>query len=71
MRKGAWKKHNWDTWTLGKKIRHVFAVIGSIICVILMFAVVSFVVLYMFGLYGFILHARDSILLGIMHSIFG
>jgi hypothetical protein len=71
MRKDPWKKYNWDKWTFWKKVRHVLAVIGSIIAVILMFAVSAYVVLVFFGIYGFMLKIRDTILLEIMHSIFG
>ena len=70
-KKNDWKKDNWDTWTFWKKVRHVLAVIVSIIVVIGMWLVGAYVVLVMFGVYGFILKVRDTILLDIMHSIFG
>ena len=66
-----WKKYNWDTWTFWKKVRHVFAVIGSLIAVLIMWAVAAYVVLIIFGVYGYLLKVRDFILLDIMHSIFG
>ena len=70
-KKNDWKKDNWDTWTFWKKVRHSLAVVVSIIVVIGMWLVGAYVVLVMFGVYGFILKVRDAILLGIMHSIFG
>lgn len=70
-KKNDWKKNNWDKWTFWKKVRHSLAVVSSLIIVIGMWLVGAYVVLIMFGLYGFILKVRDTILLDIMHSIFG
>jgi hypothetical protein len=70
-KKKKWKETHWDTWTFWKKIRHVLAVIISIIAVIGMWLVAAYVVLIIFGVWGFILKARDMILLDIMHTIFG
>jgi len=61
---------NWDKWTFWRKLTHVLAVIASLISVIIMFLIAAYVVLFIFGLHGFILHIRDTILLDIMHSIF-
>lgn len=71
MRKGAWKKYHWDKWTFWKKVRHILAIISSIVAVIVMWGIVAYVVLIIFGIWGFILKVRDTILLEIMHSIFG
>jgi hypothetical protein len=31
-----WKKANWDKWTFWHKVRHVLAVIASLLCVAIM-----------------------------------
>lgn len=67
----AWRRANWDKWTFWRKATHVLAVMGSLILVIIMFSIAAYVVLFIFGLYGFILHIRDTILLELMYSIFG
>jgi len=71
MKKSAWRKRNWDQWTFWKKVRHVFAVIGSLGLVIVMFLVTAYIVLVIFGLAGFIMKMRDFLLLDLMHTIFG
>ena len=71
MRKGAWKKYNWDTWTLWKKVRHVLAVIAAVTSSILMFLIAAYVVLIIFGIKGFISQFIESVLLGIAHFMFG
>ena len=70
-KKNDWKKDNWDKWAFWKKVRQSLTVVSSMIIVIGMWLVAAYVVLIMFGLYGFILKVRDTILLDIMHSIFG
>jgi len=69
--KSNWIKNNWDKWTFWKKVRHVIAVIASLITVIVMFLGTAYVVLIIFGLYGFIMKIRDIILLEIGRMIFG
>jgi len=71
MKKSAWRKRNWDRWTFWKKVRHVLAVIGSLLSVIAMFLVTAYIVLVIFGLAGFIMKVRDFLLLELMHTIFG
>lgn len=66
-----WRKANWDKWTIGKKIRHVIAVIASLITVIAMFLGMAYLLLIYFGVLGFLLKLRDTILLNIAKSIFG
>ena len=66
-----WKQANWDKWTLGKKIRHVIAVIASLLTSAAMVAVVAYVVLVIFGVWGFLLKLRDAVLLEFMHWLFG
>ena len=66
-----WKKANWDKWTFWKKVRHIIAVAFSLLGVIGMFLLTAYIVLCIFGLYGFMIKMRDVILLEIMHMIFG
>jgi hypothetical protein len=67
----TWKQKNWDRWGIWKKIRHIIAVISSLTSVLIMFLLTIYIVLFIFGIPGFIMHMRDTILLEIMHSIFG
>lgn len=71
MKKSAWRKRNWDQWTFWKKVRHILAVIGSLLTVIAMFLVTAYIVLVIFGLAGFLMKIRDFFLLELMHTIFG
>jgi len=66
-----WKKNNWDKWTFWKKVRHVIAVIFSLLTVIVMFLGTAYVLLVVFGIYGFFMKIRDTILLEIGRAIFG
>jgi hypothetical protein len=66
----AWKRANWDKWSLGKKIRHVIAVICSALAILVMLALFLYVVLVIFGIAGFIDKLRDAILLDFAHWIF-
>ena len=68
--KKPWKETHWDTWTFWKKVRHVLAVITSIIAVIGMWLVAAYVLLIYFGVYGFLLKLRDTILLEFAHWLF-
>ena len=70
-KKRSWKKDNWDMWTFWKKVRHVLAVISSLIAVISMWAVAAYVILIWFGIYGFLLKLRDAVLLDFGHWLFG
>ena len=70
-KKRSWKKDNWDMWTFWKKVRHVLAVISSVIAVITMWAVAAYVILIWFGIYGFLLKLRDVVLLEFAHMLFG
>ena len=67
----AWKRVNWDRWTLGRKIRHIIAVILALITAIAMWVGAAYVALVYFGVYGFLLKVRDDILLEFAHWIFG
>jgi type IV secretory pathway component VirB8 len=66
----AWKRVHWDRWTLGRKIRHVIAVILSLMTVAAMFLIAAYVVLIVFGVYGFFLKFRDTVLLEFAHWLF-
>ncbi len=67
----AWKRTHWDRWTIGRKIRHIIAVILALITIIAMWAGAAYVALVYFGVYGFLLKVRDGILLEFAHWIFG
>ncbi len=67
----AWKRSNWDKWSFWKKVRHCIAVPLGLITIMSMFCIAVYLVFVIFGVYGFMLHIRDTILLGIMHEIFG
>jgi hypothetical protein len=69
--KSNWRKRNLDKWTIGKKIRHVIAVIASLLTVAAMAGVMGYVLLIYFGILGFLLKLRDTILLNIAKDIFG
>ena len=66
----AWKRVYWDKWSFGRKVLHVLAVIGSLITCVAMFLGTAYVVLIVFGVYGFLLKLRDSVLLAFAHWIF-
>jgi hypothetical protein len=66
----AWKRTHWDRWTIGRKIRHVIAVILSLITCAAMTLGTAYVVLIVFGVYGFFLKLRDTVLLGFAHWVF-
>lgn len=65
-----WKQANWDKWTLGKKVRHVIAVIASLLTSLAMVVIAAYVVLIIFGAWGFLLKLRDAILLEFAHWLF-
>jgi hypothetical protein len=67
----AWKRSNWDKWTIPRKLLHIVQVFLGLITIIAIFLTTTYIVLMVFGVYGFLIHIRDTILLGIMHSIFG
>jgi len=67
----AWRRGHWDKWGFWRKVLHVISVIAGIITLIAMFLAFAYIMLIYFGILGFILQARDFILLEIMHSIFG
>jgi len=71
MKRDIWKETHWDTWSFGRKVLHIVSVILSLLTILIMIAVTAYVVLIIFGLHGFLLHVRDTILLDIMHTIFG
>jgi hypothetical protein len=66
----AWRRGHWDKWGFRRKVLHVLAVIGSLITIVAMFLIAAYIVLFVFGVYGFLLHIRDTILLDIAHMIF-
>ena len=65
-----WKQANWDKWTTGKKIRHVIAVIASLISVVIMFLGMVYIVLLSFGIQGFIMHIKDMLIQILVNLIF-
>ena len=67
----AWRRGHWDKWGFWRKVWHVISVPLGLILIIAMFLAAAYIVLMFFGFYGFFLHVRDTILLDIMHSIFG
>ena len=67
----AWKRANWDKWTFWRKVRHCIAVVLSLCAVVAIFLVTAYVVLFIFGVHGFLLKFRDTVLLEIMHWLFG
>jgi uncharacterized membrane protein len=67
----AWRRGHWDKWGFWRKVGHVIAVICAILISLGMFIGFLYVLLIYFGIYGFLLHVRDKILLDIMHTIFG
>jgi hypothetical protein len=69
--KSNWRKRNWDKWTIGKKTRHVIAVIASLLTVAAMTIGMGYVLLIYFGILGFLLKLRDTILLNIAKDILG
>ena len=70
-KKISWRKQYWDKWTFGRKVLHVLSVIGSMIAIISMWLVAAYVVLIVFGVYGFLLKFRDTVLLEFAHWLFG
>ena len=69
--KSIWRKTHWDKWTFWRKTLHVLCVVLSLVTVAIMFFATLYAVFLVFGLWGFILHVRDTILLGMMHGLFG
>lgn len=65
-----WKKANWDKWTLGKKIRHVIAIIASLISVLIMFLITVYIVLFIFGVAGLIEKIKETFLRELVRLIF-
>ena len=70
-KRDIWKETYWDKWGPFRKFLHVLAVIASLIVCLAIVCGAIYVVLFVFGIHGFLLHVRDTILLDIMHSIFG
>ena len=66
----AWRRGHWDKWGFWRKTLHVGQVILGFIILIAMFALAAYVILIVFGVYGFFIHILDTILLGIAHAIF-
>lgn len=66
----AWKRTHWDRWSFGRRVLHVLAVIASLFTVSTMTLAFAYVVLIVFGVYGFFLKVRDTILLGFAHWLF-
>ncbi|MFW9871619.1 MAG: hypothetical protein ACFFG0_00840 [Candidatus Thorarchaeota archaeon] len=69
--KSAWRRRYWDKLSFLGKVWHCIKVFLALVCIIAMWLVAAYVVLVIFGLQGFIHHVRDTIILNIMHSIFG
>lgn len=70
-KRDIWKETHWDKWTLSRKVLHVLAVIGALAISICMWLAAVYIVLVVFGIQGFLLKLRDTVLLEIMHYIFG
>jgi len=66
-----WKQANWDKWTFWKKVRHVLAVIASLISVVIMFLVTCWVVLIIFGVQGFIMKFKETLIMEIVNLLKG
>lgn len=71
MKKSNWKINNWDKWTFWHKFRHVIAVVLALEVAVGMCIAFLYMTLALFGLAGFINHIRDTILVGLMHIVFG
>jgi hypothetical protein len=65
-----WKERNWDKWTIGKKIRHVFAVIGSLIGSAIICLTALYVVLIVFGIAGLIEKIKETLIREIVNFLF-
>ena len=66
----AWKRTHWDRWSFGRKVLHVLAVIAALATIAIMLLGAAYVVLVVFGLYGFSIHVRDTVLLNFGHWLF-
>ena len=67
----AWRRGHWDKWGFWRRVWHCISVFLSGVVSLAMLAVFTYFVLIVFGLQGFMFKLRDTILLDIMHKIFG
>ena len=63
-----WKKANWDKWTFWHKVRHVLAVIGSLICVAIMGLVFLWFVDFISG-FDIVSKLRDGLIKEIVNFL--
>lgn len=70
-RGSAWKRANWDKWTIWKKMKHILAVCISLFVTLIMVAFFFISIVYMLGLEKALLQLRDTFLLEIIHWIIG
>ena len=70
-KRSAWRRGHWDKWGFWRKARHCISVFLSGVVSLAMLTVFTYFVLIVFGFQGFLFKLRDTILLDIMHSIFG
>jgi len=66
----AWKRTHWDRWTFWRKVGHVLAVAASLITVTAMWGGAAYAALIYFGVLGFLMEARDAVLLALAHWLF-
>jgi len=67
----AWRRGHWDKWGFWRRVWHCISVFLSfVVCMVMLFLLVSGALLA-FGIQGYMLDLRDTILLGIMRGLFG
>lgn len=69
-RDAVWKRNNWDKWTFWGKAWHVVCVILCGVVVLTMCAGAAYLVLIYFGVLGFVMEVRDTVLLALAHWLF-
>jgi len=69
-RDSAWKRVHWDTWSFWRKAWHVVCVILCGVTVIAMWLGFAYAVLVYFGVLGFLMEVRDTVLLAFAHWLF-
>jgi len=65
------KEPDWSTLSCWRKVRHVITIILSLLIIGLMWFGFLYIVLFVFGIYGWLLKLRDFLLLDIIHTIIG
>ena len=64
----TWKKANWDKWTFWHKVRHVLAVIVSLLCVAIMGLVFLWFVDFISG-FDIVSKLRDGLIKEIVNFL--